>query len=74
MKPKDIRLIAKVNPDKVFTRNGDKVEITDYNTGHRGTLIYGHVLRGEKKIPHYWQPDGSFKNFKQSSLDLTIKQ
>ena len=70
----DIRLQIKSHPHKVYTRAGDKVEISGLDYGYRKTLIYGYVLRKDKKISHYWQQDGRFKMSKPSPLDLIIKQ
>lgn len=72
-KIKDIRLAIRASRDKVYTSAGDRVDIIDFETTKHGHLIYGHVLRGDRKINHYWHLDGSFKNSRPSNLDLFIK-
>lgn len=71
---KDIRLAIEANPDKVFTRAGDPVEITDTHAGPRGYHIRGVVIRGDKLVSHWWHRDGHFNTLrKPSPIDLIIK-
>lgn len=69
----DIRLCIKANIDKVFTRAGDRVEITDLNGGVDRCHIRGIVIRGDKRISHWWHRDGTFSRNPDSPLTLTIK-
>lgn len=69
----DIRLALKAHPDRVFTRAGDPVEITDLSAGPQGRHIRGVVIRGDKRVSHWWHRDGSFSYNLNSPIALTVK-